>query len=170
MTRTSATRLRRSDGVDLRRQFSNSSPATKSLVKRLAQRVGKTGAVRTDPRFEDARGLNVRELRCVQWRLSQPEVKALLADYEAGQQVGELARAYGIHRTTVSAHVARAGKTRQRLTEAQVEEAIRLYEQGQSLRVVGQYLDVSDKMVRRALHDSGVTVRPRGRIAAGLAS
>jgi hypothetical protein len=32
--------------------------------------------------------------------------KALVADYEAGQRVGELAGVYGIHRTTVSAHAA----------------------------------------------------------------
>jgi Helix-turn-helix domain len=112
----------------------------------------------------------VRELRCVQRPLSQLEIKALLADYEAGERVGELARAYGHHRTTVSAHVARAGKTRGRLTEAQIEEAIRLYEQGSSLRAVGRYLDVSDKTVRRALHGRAVAVRRRGRIAVDLAS
>jgi hypothetical protein len=116
--------------VDLRRQFSNSSPAAKSPVKRLLQRVGKIGEVRTDPVFADARGPNVRELRCVQRRLSPLEMEALVADYEGGGRVGELARVYGIHRTTVSAHVARAGKTRGQLIEAQVDEVARLYEQG----------------------------------------
>lgn len=72
--------------------------------------------MRTDPRFEDARGSNVRELRCLQRRLSPPEVSALIADYEAGGRVGELAKVYGIHRTTVSAHVARARKAHSRLT------------------------------------------------------
>lgn len=66
----------------------------------------------------------------MQRRLSPPEIEALLADYEAGERVGELARVYGIHRTTVSALVARAGKTRGRLTEAQIDEAICLYEHG----------------------------------------
>ncbi len=41
---------------------------------------------------------------------------------------------YGVRRTTVSAHVARAGKTRGLLTGAQVDEAVRLDEQGWSLR------------------------------------
>lgn len=100
--------------MDLRRQFSNSSPAAKFLVRRLLQRVGKTDQVRTDPKFEDARGPNIRELRCVQRRLSPAEVEALLADHEAGGRVGELARTYGIHRTTVSAHIARTGKARPR--------------------------------------------------------
>ena len=67
---------------------------------------------------------------------SAAEVEALIADYEAGGRVGELATVYGIHRTTVSAHVARAGKTRGQLTETQVDEAVRLYEQGCSLRAV----------------------------------
>jgi hypothetical protein len=100
--------------LDLRRRFSNVTPTAKSLVKRLLQRIGKTGQVRTDPKFEDARGPNVRELRCVQRRLSPAEVEGLLADYEAGGWVGELPRTYGIHRTTVSAHIARTGKTRPR--------------------------------------------------------
>lgn len=52
----------------------------------------------------------VSELRCVQRRLSPPEVDALVAGYEAG---GELARVYGIPRTMVSAHIAPAGKTRE---------------------------------------------------------
>src|ERR1019366_4412529 len=74
--------------------------------------VGKTGEVRTDPRFEDARGPNVRELRCIQRRLSQPEIEALVADYQAGGRVGGLAKVYGIHRTTVSAHVSPSGSAR----------------------------------------------------------
>ncbi|TMK38103.1 MAG: hypothetical protein E6G66_18865, partial [Actinobacteria bacterium] len=84
----------------------------------------------------------MRELRHVQRRLSRPEIEALVADYEAGQRVGELARVYGIHRTTVSAHVARAGKTRGALSKAQVDEAVRLYGKGWSLRAVGRHLDV----------------------------
>src|SRR5205807_8348465 len=91
-----------------RREFSNVSPEAKSLAKLLIQRVGTTGEVRSDPAFEDARGPNVRELRHVQRRLSRPELEALVAAYEAGPRVGELARVDGIHRTTVSGHVARA--------------------------------------------------------------
>jgi hypothetical protein len=149
--------------VDLRRQFSNVSPEAKSLVKRLVQRVGKAGEVRSDPVIEDARGPNVRELRHVQRRLSRPEVEALVADYEAGKRVGELAEVYGIHRTTVSAHVARAGKTRGRLSEAQVDEAVRLDEQGWSLRAVGRHLDVADK--RPGVLDRRTRGRPSARTA-----
>jgi hypothetical protein len=74
--------------------------------------------------FEDARGPNVRELRQAQRRLSPAELEALIADYEAGGRVGELAKVNGLHRTTVARHVARAGKTRPVMTAAQVDEAI----------------------------------------------
>lgn len=82
--------------VDLRRQFSNVPSAAKFLVVRLLQRVGKTDQVGTNPVFEDARGPNVREIRCAQRRLSRPEVEALVADYDAGGRVRELAQIYGI--------------------------------------------------------------------------
>jgi DNA-directed RNA polymerase specialized sigma24 family protein len=47
------------------------------------------------------------------------EAEALIAGYEGGGRVGELARICGIHRTAVSAHMSRAGKTRGQLTAAQ---------------------------------------------------
>lgn len=122
--------------------------------------------MRTDPRFEDARGPNVRELRCVQRRLSPLEIEALIADYEGGGRVGELARVYGIHRTTVSAHVARAGKTLGQLTEAQVDAAVRLYEQGWSLPTVGRHFHVAGRAIRRLLDGRAVSIRVRGRVAA----
>ena len=84
--------------------------------------------MRTDPKFEDARGPNIRELRCIQRRLSPAEVEALIAGYEGGGRAGGPARIYGIHRTAVSAHMSRAGKTRGQLTAAQVGEGGALYE------------------------------------------
>jgi hypothetical protein len=52
------------------------------------------------------------------------------------------------------------------LSEAQVDAAERLYEQGWSLRAVGRHLDVADKTIRRTLLSRDVVVRSRGRIAA----
>jgi hypothetical protein len=71
--------------------------------------------------FEDARGPNVRVLRQDQRRLSPAEVEALISEYEAGARVCELAKTYGLHRVTVAKHVARVGKTRPVITEAQIE-------------------------------------------------
>lgn len=83
------------------------------------------------------------------------------------KRVCELAKVYGIHRTTVSAHVARAGKTRPVMTEAQIDEAVRIYGLGWTLPGVGRRLGAADKTVRRVLVERAVTIRPggRGRVA-----
>lgn len=61
----------------------------------------------------DARSPNVRELHCVTRRLSPSEIATLV-------------KVYGIHRTTVAAHAARAGTASRQLTAARVDEAGRL--------------------------------------------
>ncbi len=83
--------------------------------------------------FEDARGPNVRALRQAQRRLSPAELEVLIAEYEAGARVCELEKVYDLHRTTVARHVARAGKTRPVMTEAQIDEAVGLYGDGWTL-------------------------------------
>jgi DNA-directed RNA polymerase specialized sigma24 family protein len=67
------------------------------------------GRTRRGPRPSNLAELGVAlcELRCIQRRLSPAQVEALIADYEGGGRIGELARIYGIHRTTVSARVSR---------------------------------------------------------------
>ncbi|MGH9057228.1 MAG: hypothetical protein ACRDYY_15415, partial [Acidimicrobiales bacterium] len=106
--------------MDLRREFSNSGTSAKSLVRRLLSRVGKgRNAAPEAPVtvFEDARGPNVRVLRQTQRRLSPAELEALIAEYEAGARVCDLAKVYDLHRTTVAKHVARAGETRPVVTD-----------------------------------------------------
>jgi DNA-binding transcriptional regulator LsrR (DeoR family) len=87
----------------------------------------------------------------------------LIAEYEAGTRVCELAKIYDLHRTTVARHVARAGKTRPVMTEAQIDEAVVLYRGGWTLHNVGQHLGVADQTIRRALVERAVTIRPGGR-------
>jgi hypothetical protein len=77
--------------------------------------------------------------------------------------VCELAKDYGLHRTTAARHVARAGKTRPVMTEAQIDEAVVLYRDGWTLHNVGQRLGVADQTIRRVLVDRAVTIRPGGR-------
>lgn len=113
--------------------------------------------------FEDARGPNVRVLRQTQRRLSPGELEALVAAYEAGARVCELAKTYDLHRTTVARHVARAGKTRPVMTEAQIDAAVALYRDGWTLHNVGQHLGVADQTIRRVLVERTVTIRPGGR-------
>jgi len=113
--------------------------------------------------FEDARGPNVRVLRQAQRRLSPTELEALIAEYEAGARVCELAKVYDLHRTTVARHVARAGKTRPVMTERQIDEAVVLYGDGWTLHDVGRHVGVADQTIRRVLVERAVTIRPGGR-------
>jgi DNA-binding transcriptional regulator LsrR (DeoR family) len=105
----------------------------------------------------------VRVLRQAQRRLSSAELEALIAEYEAGARVCELAKVYDLHRTTVAQHVARAGKTRPVMTEGQIDEAVLLYQDGWTLHNVGQRLGVADRTIRRVLVERAVTIRPGGR-------
>ena len=113
--------------------------------------------------FEDARGPNVRVLRQVQRRLAAAELEALIAEYEAGARVGELAKVYELHRATVARHVGRAGKTRPVMTEEQIDEAVGLYREGWTLHNLGQRLGVAHQTIRRVLVERAVTIRPGGR-------
>ncbi len=113
--------------------------------------------------FEDARGPNVRVLRQAQRRLAPAELEVLTAEYEAGARVGELAKVYDLHRTTVARHVARAGKTRPVMTEEQIDEAVLLYRDGWTLHNLGQRLGVADQTIRRVLVQRAVAIRPGGR-------
>jgi DNA-binding transcriptional regulator LsrR (DeoR family) len=113
--------------------------------------------------FEDARGPNVRVLRQAQRRLVPTEAEVLIAEYEAGARVCDLAKVYDLHRTTVARHVARAGKTRPVMTEAQIDEAVVLYRDGWTLHNVGQHLGVADQTIRRVLIERTVTIRAGGR-------
>jgi DNA-binding transcriptional regulator LsrR (DeoR family) len=105
----------------------------------------------------------VRVLRQAQRRLSPAELEALIADYEAGARVGELAKVYRLHRTTVAGHLARAGRTRPVMTEAQIDQAVRLYLDGWTLRNLGQHLGVADRTIRRVLVKRAVAIRSGGR-------
>ena len=96
-------------------------------------------------------------------RLTPPEVEQLVADYLAGRSVYHLANVYGVHRNTISQILERHGIDRRyRLLQGdKLDEAIKHYQRGASLRTVGQHVGVSLETVRHALLSAGVTLRPR---------
>lgn len=105
----------------------------------------------------------VREVETVQTFLTAVEVDRLVADYQAGAGVLELANRYGIHRATVTAHLRRRDVLR-RSTGLDVNEraeAVRLYRAGLSLRAIGQRLGVGRKTVRAVVISAGVAIRSR---------
>lgn len=75
----------------------------------------------------------------------------------------ELGRRFNIHRTTVSGILHRHGVTMRGtgLTPEQIDEAVKLYEDGWSLARIGKHLGVNDMTVRSRLLERGVKLRPR---------
>jgi transposase-like protein len=95
----------------------------------------------------------------------------MIEQYCSGVSVVRLAELFGVHKTTVSGHLRRAGvKVRgsQRSLSAQQEaEAARLYvEEGLTLADLGERFSVSPSTIRDVLSRSGVQVRKRSRPSA----
>lgn len=112
----------------------------------------------------DALGRVVRssERRLLPRRLKRDDVDSLVADYSAGMPVGRIAEKYGIHRSTVTAHLRRrdvpapaAGLDRE-----QRAAALRLHREGLSLREVGRRMGTDGKLIRAAPAAESEEVRP----------
>jgi len=91
-------------------------------------------------------------------RISAEEVQDLVVKYEAGATVNELAKYFGIHRTTVSAELHRQGVAIRGvgLTGQQIGESVLLYDQGWSVAKIGRYFDVDGMTVWRSLRQIGI--------------
>ncbi len=94
-------------------------------------------------------------------RLSESEVDQLVADYQAGRTVYELAAQFGINRKVVSKHLHARGVTmRMRgLSPTQIDQAVRLYGEGASLATIGCKLGVDAGTVHARLRERGVRMR-----------
>lgn len=100
-------------------------------------------------------------------RLTDGQVAAIAAEYEAGKTVYEISEALDVPRTMVSTHLKRAGVvTRRRpLTENQIDEAVRLYESGLSLAHVGERIGAAPRTIQLRLREREVQLRDtHGRI------
>jgi DNA-binding CsgD family transcriptional regulator len=93
--------------------------------------------------------------------LNDAEKVRLAAAYRRGATVYELADQFGIDRRTVALQLKRVGVTmrRQPPTGEQVDEMVRLYESGQSLKKVGRQLHFNDMTVARYLRERGARIR-----------
>jgi transposase-like protein len=92
------------------------------------------------------------------------ERSELVERYEAGESANDLARRFGVHRTTVTQQLKRAGvQTRCRsLSKRDVAKAVKLYRDGKSLAQVGDHLGVHANTIRKALLEAGVETRSVG--------
>jgi hypothetical protein len=108
-----------------------------------------------------------REVRALQQqhRLSESDIARLTAEYQAGASVTALVAQFRVHRTTVLAHLERAGVQRRphlrKLSETEVTQAARLYEAGTSLTAAAEQFGVHQRTMRAELARAGVVIRPR---------
>jgi len=96
-----------------------------------------------------------------QTRLEPEQISQLVAAYQRGATVYELADQFKCHRTTVSGAIKSRGAFMRRtpLTERQIDEAVTLYETGLSLAKVGKLLSANAGTVRQQLFARGVRLR-----------
>ena len=125
-----------------------------STLGGVRQRVERAGRRRT-PEHERNR------LHSLEDRLSEETVARIVADYQRGVPSTQLARSLGGGKAGVLGILRDHGvQLRMRpMTDNEVEEAVRLYEQGWSLARVGRQLGRDHSAIRDALERSGVPRR-----------
>lgn len=105
-----------------------------------------------------------RPIRQLQNHLPKAQKELVAEAYRSGKPVKQIMAEFNIARTTVD-RIARQHNIATRkvpaLTDAQVKQAIRLYESGGSLATVAKQLESSPNTVRAALLRRGIRLRPR---------
>jgi hypothetical protein len=104
-----------------------------------------------------------RRRRQSQHRLTTEQIDALVAGYERGLTLQELAGSFAIHPRTVARHLnSRAVKIRGRkLSKDQLTRAAQLYESGWSLVQLGKEFGVYPQSIWYRLRRAGFETRPR---------
>ena len=100
-------------------------------------------------------------------RLTVSENEQIVKLYRDGWKPVDIARELGTTEWTVHHRLNRMQVERRpsSLSPTQLREAIRLYEDGESLRQLSLRFRFNDKTVKKALIDAGVTIRARHRVA-----
>ncbi len=105
----------------------------------------------------------LRTPRQAQHRLSSVQVDMLIARYQVGAKVKDLAIQFRVNRDTVFSILKRRQVVRRQrgIPSELVEKAIADYRAGSSLAVIGAELSVDPATVSRTLRRAGVSLRPR---------
>lgn len=87
--------------------------------------------------------------------------QAIANGYTAGKTMHDLAREFGVHRTTIKATLERHGIPRRRrtMTPDHVDESVRRYESGESLARIGDQLNFDAQTIANQLRKRGVRIR-----------
>jgi AraC-like DNA-binding protein len=106
-----------------------------------------------------------RPHRQVQRRLRTSDVDDICESYVSGKSIDDLARSYGVNRTTIISHLDQHGVPRRRvvrkMTDAQVAEAAAMYRDDHSLATVATEFKVDARTLGREFRKAGVSIRPR---------
>ena len=101
----------------------------------------------------------------VQRRLSAADVDDICARYVHGKSIDEVARSYGVNRTTIIKHLDQHDVPRRRvvrkMTDALVAKAAAMYLDGHSLATVANKFKVDTRTLGREFRKAGVLIRLR---------
>ena len=158
--------------MDLKGRLSNPLPITETLVAQRSEPIGDSvdclQISRNDdsedpaerPREEEGQLSNPP-----QRRLSPTDIDDLIAVYQGGATISQLAADFGVHRTTVGEHLDREGVPRhsERIAwdESTLRNAAELYATGLSLADVANRYEIDAQTVANRFRRAGVPVRPR---------
>ena len=133
--------------------FSNLAPRMKPLIKRWQRGTYNTSRRSETARIYDERGQVVHKLGNPQTFLSPSKVVQVVKEYQGGSNVGTLAEELGVHRSTISRCLNREGICRRPpgLGVDEAAEAVRLHQNGMSLREIAKVMGVGRKLVTRAV-------------------
>ena len=94
-------------------------------------------------------------------RLTTSQNKQIVDLYQAGWKPVDIAREIGTTEWTVHHRLNRLGVERRPigLTPEQCREAVRLYQDGDSLRQIGLKLGFNDKTVKKGIVEAGLKIR-----------
>jgi DNA invertase Pin-like site-specific DNA recombinase len=135
--------------VDLLKAYSNHADQTKRLRSLLDLPRSRPPRQPRPPKQENH-------------RLSAEQVAQLVAAYQAGGKVTQLARQFGVHRFTVYRLLKQAGVLRARGIQVEdLPDVVRLYEAGWSPARLADEYGVVVSTVASTLRKAGVTIRPR---------
>jgi lambda repressor-like predicted transcriptional regulator len=116
-----------------------------------------------DPRqlFPDDAPFQAAKPFHTQRHLTDAEQADLITKYQAGSDMQQLAKEFGLHRRTARAILDRHGIERRQyvLTASQIDEAVRLYQRGASLAEVGRRFGVEHSTIRKHLIARGIARR-----------
>lgn len=93
--------------------------------------------------------------------LTKEQSAQLIADYHARMPVKDIATKFNLHPSSVSLHLKSHGVPPRiyGLDPRHIPEAVKLYAQGASLKVVGQRFGADKETVRKRLVEAGVQMR-----------